>query len=200
MRTIITFVLIFSACSSDSEGLATAPDAEAPGVGRQASGGEQDVTVVKAQPVASQDAQAPDSWVGVDTMVAVSPDTLPSAPDTYVAPSEPVAQWFGPPPARIETCPPVKPTPLGIGSPCTDGGGECKNGLKCGCTLHLDIQGTVLRNIPCFCVTSNVAGINSPATCDNCGEGAACCKALDRKMDNAQFLCLPLSCSSLCTL
>lgn len=52
---------------------------------------------------------------------------------------------------------------LGVGKPCTKGGGECKEGLECSADIHSDPLGGAY-----FCV-------KPCGDADNCGSNATCC-------------------------
>jgi len=93
-------------------------------------------------------------------------------------------------------CPPATGNELGVGRPCTMGGGECSglgNNFQCSCD---PIFGAVVQGIPCFCSRINLS-LNVPdggVPCDTapanfCGSGAGCCSYL-----SAGYYCLPNVC------
>jgi hypothetical protein len=83
-------------------------------------------------------------------------------------------------------CPPAAANDQGIGSVCTVGGGECKNGLLCACEPHANIlppQGT-----PCVCTKLIYSGCGTVPT-NYCGQDAMCCSYMD-----TLSLCVPTAC------
>jgi len=83
-------------------------------------------------------------------------------------------------------CPPPAANDQGIGSACTNGGNECKNGLLCACEPHANIlppEGT-----PCVCTKLIFSGCDAVPV-DYCGQGATCCSYM-----NALSICVPLVC------
>jgi len=89
-------------------------------------------------------------------------------------------------------CPPATGDQMGIGAPCTKGGGECAaRGLSCSCD---PILGATVVGIPCFCskvnLASNVPDGGNP--CDQAGNfcgGAMCCPYYQ-----LGYYCLPNAC------
>ncbi|HEY4184758.1 MAG TPA: hypothetical protein VGP07_06790 [Polyangia bacterium] len=85
-------------------------------------------------------------------------------------------------------CPPAAANDKGIGSVCTMGGGECKNGLLCACEPHANIlppDGT-----PCVCTQLIFSGCDAVPT-DYCGQGATCCSYLNEASICVPMVCLP---------
>jgi len=83
-------------------------------------------------------------------------------------------------------CPPAAANDQGIGSACTKGGNECKNGLLCACEAHANIQPP--EGTPCVCTKLILSGCDSVPV-DYCGQGATCCSYM-----NALSICVPLVC------
>lgn len=83
-------------------------------------------------------------------------------------------------------CPPAAANEQGIGTACTKGGNECKDGLLCACEAHANIlppDGT-----PCVCTKLIFSGCDTVPV-DYCGQGATCCSYM-----NALSICVPLVC------
>jgi hypothetical protein len=80
----------------------------------------------------------------------------------------------------------------GVGAPCTRGGNECKNGLRCTCDPLL---GALLSGVPCLCTLLQPAKNGSVEPCkdtvpaDYCGSNATCCNVL-----NQAAYCVPNMC------
>lgn len=80
----------------------------------------------------------------------------------------------------------------GVGAPCTRGGNECKDPLRCTCDPLL---GTLLSGVPCLCTLLQPAKNNSVEPCkdtvpaDYCGSNATCCNVL-----NQAAYCVPNMC------
>jgi len=91
-----------------------------------------------------------------------------------------------------ENCPPEVGNDKGIGAPCTPGGGQCKDPLRCTCDPAL---GTKLAGVPCFCTLAQFAqnGSKDPCTdsvpADYCGSNAICCNVL-----TSAAYCVPDEC------
>lgn len=87
-------------------------------------------------------------------------------------------------------CPPPAPNSKGVGSVCSKGGGQCKNGLICACDTTLGIVPP--DNTPCVCTRfatfQNGNGCGS-LQADYCGEGAICCDYM-----GSIGLCVPTVC------
>ena len=83
-------------------------------------------------------------------------------------------------------CPPAAANDKGIGSACTKGGNECKDGLLCACEAHANIQPP--EGTPCVCTKLILSGCDSVPV-DYCGQGATCCSYM-----NALSICVPLVC------
>lgn len=90
-------------------------------------------------------------------------------------------------------CPPSVANDKGIASPCTRGGGQCKNGLLCTCD---PVLGARLTGVPCFCTLAAIAknGSKDPCTdsvpADYCGSGATCCNVLNSGAYCSPNICL----------
>lgn len=89
-------------------------------------------------------------------------------------------------------CPPEAGNDKGIGLPCTRGGGQCKDPLRCTCDPAL---GSTLAGVPCFCTLAQFAQNGSKDPCmdsvpaDYCGGTATCCDVL-----NSAAYCVPNVC------
>jgi hypothetical protein len=89
-------------------------------------------------------------------------------------------------------CPPAAANEKGIGTACTRGGNECKNGLRCTCDPQL---GTLLAGVPCICTLAQFAQNGSKDPCTDsvpanyCGSNATCCNVL-----NSAAYCVPNVC------
>lgn len=89
-------------------------------------------------------------------------------------------------------CPPATGNDKGVGTPCTMGGKQCKNGLLCTCDPQL---GALLVGVPCFCSLAQFAKNGSTVPCKDsvpagyCGQNATCCNYL-----NAAAYCVPNIC------
>ena len=89
-------------------------------------------------------------------------------------------------------CPSGVANDKGVGAPCTRGGNQCTNGLRCTCDPLL---GTRLGGVPCFCTLAAFAQNGSKDPCVDsvpagyCGSGATCCDVL-----NEAAYCMPNIC------
>jgi len=195
MRNVLALTLVLAACSSSGDGLVAPPDA-APAAA--VSRGRQ-VTDQDTRQASQLDARTAlvDSLAADTLALVASPDSLPVAPDTYVAPPPPPVTWTPGPevtdPALL-TCPPTKGNSLGIGKACTPGQeGQCMAGTSCMCGSKDNLHSLLPKDMPCMCLWHSTAGATSTtATCDPCGEGAGCC--LIRGPKFVDRTCLPNSC------
>jgi len=96
-------------------------------------------------------------------------------------------------------CPPDAGNALGVGAPCTRGGGQCpgiKSNLVCACDT---IDGVTLVGIPCICTVAglNSSNPNNPSPpCSTqpagvCGSGATCCNYMSIAYYCSPNICLP---------
>jgi hypothetical protein len=95
-------------------------------------------------------------------------------------------------------CPPQGPdaaNELGIGKPCSEGGGECKGGnLRCTCDPFLGVR---LVGVPCYCTLAQLAQTNAtdpcgpPLSASFCGSNAKCCPYLTAAAYCVPNICLP---------
>jgi len=89
-------------------------------------------------------------------------------------------------------CPPATPNEKGVGTPCTMGGNQCKNGLRCTCDAFVGVQ---LVGVPCICTLAAFAQVGSTDPCKDsvpanfCGTNASCCDYL-----TAAAYCVPSIC------
>jgi hypothetical protein len=90
-------------------------------------------------------------------------------------------------------CPP-EPNNKGIGKPCTRGGGQCGNSLRCTCDPFLGVQ---LTGLPCVCTQVQLAPTGSTNPCgpplasDYCGDNATCCNYANSAAYCVPDICLP---------
>lgn len=198
MRKVIALALVLAACSSSGDGLATgAPDAmpAASARGYEAPGPDVRQAARLDARTAFQDSLAADTLAP-----AASPDSLPGAPDTYVAPPPPPVTWESGPDTTdpaLMVCPPTKGNSLGIGKACSNdvGGTRCPSGLTCLCGGELGPVSTpmVTKSMPCMCTAIAAGGPNATASCPPCGEGAGCCTL--RNVINTLWACMPNACA-----
>ena len=91
-------------------------------------------------------------------------------------------------------CPPPAGNEKGVGTPCTRGGNQCKNGLRCTCDPQL---GALLVGVPCFCTLAQFAQNGSVTPCTDsvptgyCGSSATCCNYLNAAAYCVPSICLP---------
>lgn len=199
MRNVIGLALVLAACSSSGDGMAiSAPDAGSPAVvsrGRQVP--DQDTR--QAQQLDAR-AALPDSMAADALVPVASPDALPLAPDTYVAPSPPLVTWEPGPEAKdpaMMVCPPTKGNSLGIGKACSNdvGGVRCPAGTYCLCGGAIGAPAPLIpKSMPCMCTADVIGDMNANVTCPPCGDGAGCCTLRGNR--DAQWVCLPNSCAT----
>jgi hypothetical protein len=91
-------------------------------------------------------------------------------------------------------CPPPAGNEKGVGTPCTMGGKQCKNSLRCTCDPQL---GALLVGVPCFCTLAQFAQNGSVVPCTDsvpagyCGSNATCCNYLNAAAYCVPSICLP---------
>jgi hypothetical protein len=91
-----------------------------------------------------------------------------------------------------DACASTVPNEKGVGVPCTRGGNQCKNGLRCTCDPLL---GALLAGVPCLCTLVQPAINKSQDPCTDsvpanyCGSNATCCNLL-----NSAAYCVPNMC------
>lgn len=91
-------------------------------------------------------------------------------------------------------CPPPTANDKGVGAPCTKGGGQCKNGLRCTCDPFASVQ---LEGVPCICTLATFAQVNSTNPCVDsvpagyCGSNATCCNYLTTAVYCLPSICVP---------
>lgn len=94
--------------------------------------------------------------------------------------------WLGELPAG---CPPGVANDIGVGKPCTPGGGQCSGKApQCTCDKFFGYQAPA--NTPCFCTS---AGLLACPPQNSCGENAICC-AYTSQGAAVGHLCVPEIC------
>lgn len=96
--------------------------------------------------------------------------------------------WLGELPAG---CPPGVANDIGVGKPCTPGGGQCdKNGSTPQCTCDSFLGLHAPPNTPCFCTS---VGLGVCPAQNSCGKNATCC-AYTTQGVAVGHLCVPEIC------
>jgi len=91
-------------------------------------------------------------------------------------------------------CPPDAGNTLGVGTPCTRGGHECKGNTLCTCDNFLGVQ---LVGVPCYCTLAQLAQPGATDPCGPplsptfCGPGASCCPYQTAAAYCVPNICLP---------
>jgi hypothetical protein len=94
-------------------------------------------------------------------------------------------------------CPPSTANEKGVGTPCTMGGHQCKNGLLCTCDPFFGVQ---LTGVPCICTLGQLAQTGSTDPCgaplpaNFCGSNATCCPYMTAGAYCVPSICVPDGC------